>query len=48
MHNPTDWSIIWLRVELYVLDVWKLFASLLTSVETDFNANVMINVNSFQ
>ena len=35
-----------MRVELYVLDVGKLFASLLRSAETEFNANVMINVNS--
>ena len=35
-----------MRVELYVLDAWKLFASLLASAETDFRANVMINVNS--
>ena len=35
-----------MRVELYVLDAWKLFASLLTSAETEFNVIVMINANS--
>ena len=34
-----------MRVELYVLIVWKLFARLLASAETEFTANVMINVN---
>ena len=45
-YEHTDVSITSMRVELYVSDVCKLFARLLTSAETEFNANAMINVNS--